>query len=121
MQKPKILKQIIFLMWMFIIMSIMITMIENYNEKLTKGEFYFSILWVAFFTIFPIKLNDGNNSVRYIFTISMLTLTIITIGNNLKSLTNIIGWIAVASVIYIVYGLFNKESNEYFNYIKEKK
>lgn len=133
MEKPESLKNSIILMWMILALSTAIVLIEKLSGNFTMGIFVIEIIVMSLYAIFPIKINNGSDTARYIYVILNIASIIFNIGamqeiENLKSNANnytimsmILGAISGIMTIYTFYGIFTKESNEYFRYIKDKK
>ncbi len=117
-------KRAVSVIWITIIFSALLLLLDKWNGDIGQGEFYFGLILYGIFTIMPYKISQGSNAARYFFLILFVIsiFAMLGIGKGDMSHRTFIGsLIMIPMNIYIVVNLFSYASNKWFEKNKIRK
>jgi len=121
MNKPQTVDVAVKAIWVSVGAGILVTLIEKASGNIDDGAFFFGLIFSGLFCIFPYKIGMGSNGARYIYTVLTVLTYILFLGVGAEGYTILSLIICVVFVpvdIFILYKLFQGDSNRWFEAAK---
>jgi hypothetical protein len=121
MDKPSTVYQAETMIWMTLLVSAAISLIDLKSGTVGQGRFMADLFVYGLLCIIPYKIGRGSNAARYVFTIMSVIGFLMMLGGvggeDTTRLERIAGYVMTPLNVFILYRLFQPESSQWFNHI----
>lgn len=122
-EKPETVHHALIGIWLTLGLSAFSYLIDKNSGNISFGEFYFNLAMLGIMVILPYKISKGSNPARYIYAVLMVMGVFIILGGATPEMarmkfTMIISYVCMPIEAVIIYWLFSKEANLWFNTAK---
>lgn len=117
MEKPKSVEQAVTAIWITIGISVLFSLMRKWIGDSSTALFTVEIMLYGLSCIFPYKISNGSNPTRYVYSIFIVAVYLLLLGNGADDFEKL-DWIELVIVflihIFILIKLFQKDSSEWF-------
>jgi hypothetical protein len=116
MNIPNNVKQAVIALWLSVLISAIIAVINKLMGVIEEDTFLFYLVIYAIFCIIPYKISKGSNPTRYILLVITIFSYLSFFGgiSDMPKIDLILSILLIPVYVYIFYKLFSKEANEWF-------
>lgn len=122
-EKPDTVHNALIGIWLTLGLSAFSYLIDKNSGNMSFGEFYLNLAILGIMVILPYKINKGSNPARYVYTVLMVMGVFIILGGATPEMarmkfTMIVSYVCMPIEAVIIYWLFSREANHWFNTVK---
>lgn len=117
MNKPASLSRALFAIWATFGLSAALAVVDRLLGNLTPVAFLGTLVLYMALTVIPYKLSQGRNWARYAYVVLNVFATAMLVAGETAGATRIelvLSWVFLPVEAWICYGLFTRESNQWF-------
>jgi uncharacterized membrane protein YccC len=118
MQIPSKVSNAINLIWATIALSVLASLGNVWIGDISQGEFMLAVLFYSLFCIFPYKFARRSNPSRWVYAVLIGISILMWLGGvvtDMPKLDLIVSIVITPIEIYILFCLFQGESNDWFS------
>jgi len=121
---PKSIKIALIIIWGDLALGALVALLDRLTGTASVGAFSFAVILTALSTIIPYKIANKSNGARYFWTILNIFAYLLFIGlpkvGDEGKYSLIASYVTFPAIIFSIYLLFVRESNEWFKKVADQ-